>query len=109
MPGDRCQNSKWGNLEIACDMEQPAVQFKDPTAEVEGTQTAEQCAAAVRTHPVVDRILFSQVQPGSEFCFVTGGAGAPGPLVWVTLESVSGSPTFTTTWTVTAWSAPPTG
>lgn len=129
MPGDNCQYSNaafasnvaftqqspkvtvgmpGGDIEISCDATQATLQFNEQVARVVGDPSPAQCAAAITTDPISGSVPFGQLQAGSEFCFVAGSASATGPLVLATVTAVSGSPTFATAWTATAWSMPST-
>ena len=132
MPGDACQYSNTdnasnvsftrqaanvtvtdnndGDMDINCNglAETATLLFNDQVAQVTGNPSPSECAAAINTKPISGSIDFGQLQPGEEFCFIAGYPnGAKGPLVFVKLTSVAGTPTFITTWAATAWPDPP--
>ena len=131
MPGDACQYSNTdnasnvsftrqtanvtvtdnndGDMDINCNglAETATLLFNDQVAQVTGNPSPSECAAAITTKPISDSIDFGQLQQGEEFCFIAGYPnGAKGPLVFVKLTSVAGTPTFITTWAATAWQIP---
>ena len=131
MPGDACQYSTTdnasnvsftqqtanvtvtdtndGDIDISCNglAETATLLFNDQVAQVTGNPSPSECAAAITTKPISGSIDFGQLQRGEEFCFIAGYPnGATGPLVFVKLTSVAGTPTFSTTWAATAWQIP---
>jgi hypothetical protein len=131
MPGDACQYSDTdnasqvsftqqkltvavtdnndGDMDIGCNgfAETATLLFNDQAAPVTGNPSPSKCAAAITTNPISGSVAFSQLQQGEEFCFIAGyPSSASGPLIFVKLTSVAGTPTFTTTWAATAWQTP---
>jgi hypothetical protein len=128
MPGDNCQYSNTdnasyvtftqevpqvtvtddlgGDMEISCSWDAATLVFSGQVARVVGSPDPAQCAAAITTDPISGSEPFGQLQPGMEFCLIAGSGNAPGPLVLVTLKSISGSPSFGMSWTATAWHMP---